>query len=227
MATKRFRKKQDPVYVEAMQVTDRNGAEVEAWCGGESYDVGMAPGQTHHVDVPTAAGRGYAKVNDFVVRADDGRFWVLGPATFAAHYEPANQDRYTLDRVTEGGRLLSTQLESVAERIARVPVQIEDASICAQAATLLRKLAAPTQQPAVDLEVTRTDPLVGEYVEVELVALAQLRAALVYAAGQLRVADDPSEAEAYVRSGMEELLAGPLMTRIALLSDSKEKGAGK
>lgn len=68
--TARWRKK--PVEIEAMQVSARNGAEVAAWCGGESFDVAMAPGQTHHVRVPTP------EVVDAAAKAAFGP-WALDP----------------------------------------------------------------------------------------------------------------------------------------------------
>ena len=86
-----YRKKQ--VQVEAVQLTQRNGAEVGEWCGGNSYDVGMAPGLTHHVDVPTpdmdAATR--ATPGYYVLQEACGCFNVLDAATFEATYEPVDR----------------------------------------------------------------------------------------------------------------------------------------
>lgn len=78
--------------VEAMQVTDRNGAEVEAWCGGHSFDVAMAPGQTHHVKVTTPIGTVHARPRDYVVRNLQGTHDVLLKEVFEATYEAVNRD---------------------------------------------------------------------------------------------------------------------------------------
>jgi hypothetical protein len=84
----RFRKR--PVEIEAMRVTDRNGAEVEVWCGGESYDVAMAPGQTHHVDIKTLEGTMRADVGDYVIKGVQGEFYPCKPDIFRATYEAAD-----------------------------------------------------------------------------------------------------------------------------------------
>lgn len=66
------------------------------------------------------------------------------------------------------------------------------------------------------LVVTRTDSFTGcALIEIELGALKQIKAALEH--GILRLGNDATET-AYVRSGLEELLAGPLLSD-PLLSD--------
>lgn len=92
MTPQRFRKKLHGPQpeVEAMLVTDRNGAEVEAWCGGESYDVAMAPGQTHHIDITRPNGsKTCAYVGDYVVR-DGDRLYPQSRNGFEFNYEPAS-----------------------------------------------------------------------------------------------------------------------------------------
>lgn len=82
---RRFRKK--PVVIEAIQLTQRNGAEVEAWCGGESYDVAMAPGLTHHVDIPTLEGTMRADVGDWIIKGVQGELYPCKPEILEATYE--------------------------------------------------------------------------------------------------------------------------------------------
>lgn len=79
----------------------------------------------------------------------------------------------------------------------------------ANAADLLRSLQSP-------LTVTSSDPLIGQKVEVEFAALAQILVALELAVRSL------PEQGAYVRSGMEELLAGPLLARVRSLQSGEE-----
>lgn len=88
MAPQTYRRKNRQRTVQAIQVTQKNGSEVEAWCGGESYDVGMAPGLTHHVDVPVAGTfrRARAIVGHYVIKSNDC-FYILSAEGFAAWYE--------------------------------------------------------------------------------------------------------------------------------------------
>lgn len=86
----RYRRRRPSGSVEAVKLTQRNGAEVAAWCGGESFDVGMAPGLCHHVEVPHPDGSYvWAKPGDYIRKNEAGAFAVLSAARFASLWELA------------------------------------------------------------------------------------------------------------------------------------------
>lgn len=90
----RYQRRRPAGEVEAMKLTQRNGAEVAEWCGGESFDVGMAPGLTHHVNVPAPKRAGVgpvarAKPGDYIRRSEAGHFAVMSGRRFDAFYELA------------------------------------------------------------------------------------------------------------------------------------------
>lgn len=83
----RFRKK--PVEVEAVQLTDRNGVQVEQWVGSHCkfYDRGVIPGHTSHVVISTPEGAMYGQVGDWIIRGVKGEFYPCKPDVFASTYE--------------------------------------------------------------------------------------------------------------------------------------------
>lgn len=88
---KKYRKK--PVEIEAVQVTQRNGEEIESWIGAsaKSYDVGMAPGMTHHIDIDTLEGTMRADVGDWIIKGVKGEFYPCKPDIFEATYEEVTE----------------------------------------------------------------------------------------------------------------------------------------
>jgi hypothetical protein len=81
-----WRKK--PVVIEAMQWTGDNGAEVQAFLGGDRAPMGgWVKGM--YVDIGTLEGLMVASIGDWIIKGVKGEFYPCKPDIFAATYEQA------------------------------------------------------------------------------------------------------------------------------------------
>ena len=76
-----------PYLVEAMCLTEDNGDEVAAWCGGRYDRRGI------YIEVPQADPYHYdiAIPGEYVVRGIHNEFYVVKPNHFEAGYQPINR----------------------------------------------------------------------------------------------------------------------------------------
>lgn len=86
--------RKEPIVVEAMQLTETNGAEIAEWCGGEH--VQNPNGFDNVVHIHTREGTMTAFTGDYVIRepfpTDDRRYYPCKPEIFEATYQ-------TMDKV--------------------------------------------------------------------------------------------------------------------------------
>lgn len=81
----RFRKR--PVVIEAVRLTEANGAEVWEWADSKPF---YGPdGKVTGLSIYTLEGRMKADFGDWVVRGVQGEFYPVKPDIFELTYEPA------------------------------------------------------------------------------------------------------------------------------------------
>jgi hypothetical protein len=77
-----------PDNIEAGQVLEHTAKTLAKWCGGEmSVELDRGVDRYTVVSVPNIKGNLVAKINDFIVRKEDGRFYVMSFSEFAGEYE--------------------------------------------------------------------------------------------------------------------------------------------
>ncbi len=81
----KYRKK--PVVIEARgPMSDANGPELAAWCGGRYNDFGP------WVHIPTPEGEMRADLGDYIIRGVAGEFYPCKRRVFETTYEPVDQE---------------------------------------------------------------------------------------------------------------------------------------
>lgn len=72
--------------VEAQQVTEETAEATARWCGGKIVAIGYN-NQGKSIQIPTFEGVMTAMPGDWIMRADDGAFYVRTNAQFTKNYE--------------------------------------------------------------------------------------------------------------------------------------------
>ena len=82
-----YRKK--PITIEARQLTENNGREIAAWCGGTYYkDEPLGRRGRPVIEINTLEGLHQAAVGDWIIKGVKGEFYPCKPDIFDATYEP-------------------------------------------------------------------------------------------------------------------------------------------
>ena len=82
-----YRRKPRPV--EAHQVTEETATQTARWCGGKIVSIGYN-NQGKSIQLPTFEGTMTAMPGDWILRAEDGAFYVRTNKQFENNYEVAD-----------------------------------------------------------------------------------------------------------------------------------------
>jgi hypothetical protein len=100
------RRRRKPDYIETAQVTEHTAKRIAIWCGGSwGHERDRGSDTYLEIVVPNIAGNLKAHVNDYVVRKEDGRFYVMKPAEMTEYEIMGQREGIKVVDLTETPKL--------------------------------------------------------------------------------------------------------------------------